>query len=252
MLPAFLFVKEVIGFDFSDLNPTLRMDQSLQALADEAMAVRNAYFTPDVVLQLFSGIFRRFLVFSPEEEEAWTETPETVAIEEVGEGWQYVLKVSGAGRMAVSNDLILGLHSLPQPCAEKVAKTIITKYHDVVAPRLVALVGESQNPVERESLYNCVHLGIRATLLVSPFASHLPLFTFPGGYGLYDEVPFDDWLPALTREYMDAKPHEHLAPLRRRILLLVTHWMDIRLADSARPLVYECVCSLCREESLQR
>lgn len=89
LLACLVFVKEVIGFDFSDLNPLVKG----QAAAPEASAVRNAYFTEEVLHQLFAAIFSRYLLFSSSEEEAWEENPEQFALEEVGEGWQYEVKV---------------------------------------------------------------------------------------------------------------------------------------------------------------
>ena len=61
--------------------------------AAEAVALTQSFFTPDVVLRIFDVLLNRFLAFSTEEHEKWEEDPEGFAIDEVGTGWQYVLKV---------------------------------------------------------------------------------------------------------------------------------------------------------------
>lgn len=85
-----MFIRDVLKCEKYDaeLSPPTSPE------AAEAVTHCAAFFTPTMIGRIFDVLIQTYLGFGTDEQEAWEENPEGFAVDEVGESWQYIVKVS--------------------------------------------------------------------------------------------------------------------------------------------------------------
>lgn len=163
--------------------------------------VKTELLTNDFVLQVVNVIITRLFIFRQSDLDAWEEDPEEWEAQErdQGQAWEWEVR----------------------PCAERVLMHLLIHYKDLLSQPLLAYfeatTKEDSSIVTKEAVYTA--MGCAAATI----------------HELFD---FNAFLAStLVR---DAQVQDPLAKLlRRRIAILISQWVTIKISSANRPLVYE-------------
>ncbi|KAF3057200.1 hypothetical protein GL218_06289 [Daldinia childiae] len=155
----------------------------------------------EVVTQIANVLITHFFIFRKADLDAWDEDPQEWEQQEEAEGNAYEWEV--------------------RPCAEKLFLDLLTHYKRLLLQPLISYFCTVQNPqtdiVTKEAVYTAMGL---AAPLVS------------------EEFDFENMLK--TTIVADAQQAGPLARvIRRRIAILLSQWVPVKISTEARPLVYE-------------
>ncbi|KAI1465445.1 ARM repeat-containing protein [Daldinia caldariorum] len=155
----------------------------------------------EVVTQIANILITHFFIFRKADLDAWDEDPQEWEQQEEAEGNAYEWEV--------------------RPCAEKLFLDLLTHYKRLLLQPLISYFGTIQNPqadiINREAVYTAIGL---AAPLVS------------------EEFDFESMLK--TTIATDAQQTGPLARvIRRRIAILLSQWVPVKISNEARPLIYE-------------
>ncbi|KAI1483522.1 hypothetical protein K445DRAFT_314057 [Daldinia sp. EC12] len=164
----------------------------------------------EVVTQIANVLITHFFIFRKADLDAWDEDPQEWEQQEEAEGNAYEWEV--------------------RPCAEKLFLDILTHYKHLLLQPLISYFSTVQNPqtdiVTREAVYTAMGL---AAPLVS------------------EEFDFESMLK--TTIATDAQQTGPLARvIRRRIAILLSQWVPVKISAEARPLIYEIFCHFLNPE----
>ncbi|KAL2271024.1 hypothetical protein VTJ83DRAFT_395 [Remersonia thermophila] len=166
--------------------------------------------THDVLLDMVQVIVSKLFVFRESDMEVWEEEPEEWEAQERTEGQAYEWAV--------------------RPCAERLLLDLLTNYRELGEPLLAycnhATSADNLDIVTKEAAY-CA-LGCSAAII-------------------YQAFDFDGLLKTvLTKDVQRQEPLAKL--LRRRIAILLSQWVTVKVAPESRPVVYDMYRHLLRAE----
>ncbi|TEA18873.1 Importin-11 [Colletotrichum sidae] len=178
--------------------------RSAGAKKDEEQAValvKQELLKDEFVVQMANIIITHLLVFRKADLDAWEEDPEEWEQQEQSEGNAYEWEV--------------------RPCAEKLFLDLLVNYKNLLIPPLLSYFQTASNPqadiATKEAVYTAV--GLAAPYVVNVF-------------------DFDSLFVSTVAQ--DAQQQGSLYKvLRRRIAILASNWVTVKIADSTRPLIYE-------------
>jgi hypothetical protein len=163
--------------------------------------VKKDLLTDEVIVQMANVIISNLLVFRKADLDAWEENPEDWEQQEEAEGnaWEWQVR----------------------PCAENVLQHLLTSYKHLLLQPLLSYFESVKAPeasiMTKEAVYTT--LGIAAP-------------------HVYEQVDFDGLLRSTIVN--DAQREGELANvLRRRIAILISLWIPVKIAKESRTLVYE-------------
>ncbi|KAI8613772.1 armadillo-type protein [Chytriomyces sp. MP71] len=184
-------------------------------LTEEAVRrVSTDLATPDFVRAAAEKLMTNYLVYNTEEMEKWSELPEEFVADEEADQWEFSLRL----------------------CAQKVLTDLVNKNREVLAPMLVSMLQQVAE-VGPTSDTNAIRLKDAVYSAVA-FCS----------YDLYDYLEFDSWFESRLLPESTAQLPPNANPLwrviRRRVTLLVSHWIAVKSAPAMRPLFYRLLIHL--------
>ncbi|KAI8957497.1 ARM repeat-containing protein [Daldinia sp. FL1419] len=155
----------------------------------------------ELVTQIANVLITHFFIFRKADLDAWDEDPQEWEQQEEAGGNAYEWEV--------------------RPCAEKLFLDLLTHYKHLLLQPLISYFSTVQNPqtdiVTREAVYTA--MGLAAALV-------------------NEEFDFQSILKATIAA--DAQQTGPLARvIRRRIAILLSQWVPVKMSNEARPLVYE-------------
>ena len=162
--------------------------------------IKSELLTRDLLLDIVQVIISKLFIFRKSDLEAWEEDPE---------GWEYQERSEGqAYEWAV------------RPCAERLLLDLLTFYRDLGDPLLAycqVATKTDMDIITKEAAY-CA-LGCAAALIHPSF-------------------DFDHFLTTVLVK--DVQVQDPMAKvLRRRIAILLSQWISIRISQANRPVVYD-------------
>jgi hypothetical protein len=201
-LKGLLLLRSCIAIVF---QPAQSFRYKSQETKDEEQAavksIKGNLLTNDFVLQVVNVIITKLFMFRQSDLEAWEENPEEWEAQERdnGQAWEWEVR----------------------PCSERVFLDLIIHYKDIVAQPLLSyfdtLAKADSSIVAKEAVYTA--MGCAAPVI----------------NGLFD---FDSFLTSTLVQ--DAQIQDPLAKLlRRRIAILISQWVTVKISTANRPLVYE-------------
>ncbi|CCF37807.1 importin-beta domain-containing protein [Colletotrichum higginsianum] len=178
--------------------------RSAEAKKDENEAValiKQELFKNEFVVHMANTIITHLFVFRKADLDAWEEDPEEWEQQEQSEGNAYEWEV--------------------RPCAEKLFLDLLVNFKELMIPPLLSYFQTATNPqsdiATKEAVYTAVGLA-------APYVLH--------------EFDFDSLLVSTILQ--DAQQQGPLYKvLRRRIAIMVSQWVTVKIADNSRPLIYE-------------
>ncbi|KAB5549978.1 armadillo-type protein [Coniochaeta sp. 2T2.1] len=201
-LKGLLLLRSCVGIVFQPAQSFKY--KSPEAKAEEQQArelLRNNLLTNDFVAQIVNVTITKLFMFRQSDLEAWEENPEEWEVQErdQGEAWEWEVR----------------------PCAERLFLDLIIHYKEVLAQPLLdyfkTATGPTASIVEKEAVYTA--MGCSA----------------PTIHQLFD---FNTFLT--TTLVQDAQIEDRYAKLlRRRIAILLSQWVTIKIDTANRPVVYE-------------
>ncbi|KAK6820595.1 importin 11 [Apiospora arundinis] len=185
-----------------------RSQETREEQAALILSVKQGLLTDDMIIKIASLIISHLLIFRKADLDAWEEEPEEWEQQEEAQGaaWEWEVR----------------------PCAEQLLQQLLTHYKQLLMQPLLAYFGSLQNPeldvMVKEAVYNTIGLA----------AAHVE-----------NQFSFDELLR--TTIPVDAQQTgTHCKILRRRIGILISQWVPVRVADESRPLIYEIYGHLLR------
>lgn len=166
--------------------------------------IKQELLKDELIVQIVNTIITHLFVFRRADLEAWEEDPEEWEQQEQSEGLAYEWEV--------------------RPCAEKLFLDLLTNYKELIIPPLLQYFQTGQAPeadiATKEAVYTAMGLA----------AAHV--------YTVFD---FDAVLASTLVN--DAQQQGGLFKvLRRRIAILISQWIPVKMSHTSRPIVYQIFC----------
>lgn len=163
--------------------------------------VKSDLLTDDLVREMISALVTRFFVFRPSDLRMWEEEPdEWEKMEEGGEDWEFAIR----------------------PCAEKLFLDLAKNFKQLIVQPLLQVfytvaTPDNEDVLFKDSVYTAI--GLAADIL-------------------HDQVDFDSFLDnTLVAEVGKQKPGYNI--IRRRIAIIISQWISIKIAKEKKPIVYQ-------------
>ncbi|KAI9673582.1 MAG: hypothetical protein M1817_002218 [Caeruleum heppii] len=163
--------------------------------------IRTHLLTEQLIRQVMETVVTRFFVFRPSDLREWQDEPEEWEQRGEGEGdaWEYSIR----------------------PCSEKLFLDLMLNFKEMLVPSLLQVfhsVGgpESGDVLSKDSVYTA--LGLAASVV-------------------HQQIDFDSFITStLLTELQIRKPGYNI--LRRRIAILLSQWISVRISAANRPVIY--------------
>ncbi|EDU43667.1 importin 11 [Pyrenophora tritici-repentis] len=163
--------------------------------------IKTGFFTDDLVRAMTSALVQRFFVFRPSDLRMWEEEPdEWEKMEEGAEDWEFAIR----------------------PCAEKLFLDLAKNFKDLIIQPLLQVfysvaTPENEDILFKDSVYTAI--GLAADIL-------------------HDQVDFDSFLEkTLVVEATKQTPGFNI--IRRRIAIIISQWIPIKMAKEKKPIAYQ-------------
>ncbi|KAI4934808.1 hypothetical protein J4E85_002668 [Alternaria conjuncta] len=163
--------------------------------------IKTDLLTDDLVREMISALVQRFFVFRPSDLRMWEEEPdEWEKMEEGAEDWEFAIR----------------------PCAEKLFLDLAKNFKNLIIQPLLQVfytvaTPENEDILFKDSVYTAV--GLAADIL-------------------HDQLDFDTFLEK-TLVVEAAKQTPGFNIIRRRIAIIISQWITIKMAKEKKPIVYQ-------------
>ncbi|PVH94763.1 ARM repeat-containing protein [Periconia macrospinosa] len=178
-----------------------RHQQEKEERAKATQMVKSELLTDDLVREMISALVTRFFVFRPSDLRMWEEEPdEWEKMEEGGEDWEFAVR----------------------PCAEKLFLDLAKNFKDLIVQPLLQVfysvaTPENEDILFKDSVYTAI--GLAADIL-------------------HDQLDFDSFIEnTLVPEAQKQKPGFNI--IRRRIAIIISQWITIKISKEKKPIVYQ-------------
>lgn len=179
-----------------------RSKEDIQEQKEAVNAMKSQLFSDDFVRSAAHTIITHLLVFRKADMEAWEDDPQEWELQEENQGNAYEFEV--------------------RPCAERLFLDLFTHYKNLLLEPLLAYFDTARNSdasiATKEAVYTT--MGLAAALVAN-----------------YSDFDFDGFLKTvIATDAAQAGPMCQV--LRRRIAILLSQWVPIKISAETRPLVY--------------
>ncbi|KAI5864741.1 ARM repeat-containing protein [Durotheca rogersii] len=178
-----------------------RPQDSLQEQRDAIATVKANVFTDDFVTQMANVIISHFFAFRQADLDAWNEEPQEWEQQEETQGNAYEWEV--------------------RPCAERLFLDLVIHHSDLLVEPLLSYFSLARGPQADLAIKEAVYtaMGLAAPIVC-------------------DKVDFGEMVR--TTIAADAQQAGQWCQiLRRRIAILLSQWVPVKMDNKTRPLVYE-------------
>ncbi|POS75921.1 hypothetical protein DHEL01_v205688 [Diaporthe helianthi] len=201
-LKGLLLVKSCVAIVWKPVQTFKYLSKEFVEQKDRAVqTIRTELLKDELVMQIVNVIITKLLIFRQADLEAWEADPEEFESTEqyLGDGWQFAVR----------------------PCSERVFLELLVHYKDLLTPPLLSYFQQATSAdsdvITKEAIYTA--MGAAAPNISEAF-------------------DFDNLLA--TTLVQDAQFTGPLAKvLRRRIAILISIWVPVKIADASRPLIFE-------------
>lgn len=179
--------------------------------------VKTELFTEELVRDMMSVIVTRYFVFRPSDLRMWEEEPdEWEKMEDGGEDYEFSIR----------------------PCSEKLFLDLSKNFKDILIQPLLQVFYSvaSGSPASADilTLLTCTAPDNEDILFKDSVYTAVGL----AADVLHDHLDFDAFISTtLILEIQKRKPGYNI--IRRRISILLGHWISIKVSDQNKPLVYQ-------------
>ncbi|KAH8899255.1 importin-beta domain-containing protein [Thozetella sp. PMI_491] len=200
-LKGLLLLRVCVRIAFQPVSTIMYRSQETKNLEKAAVqTIKTDLFTKDFLSDIVQVIISKLFVFRQSDFEAWEEDPEE---------WENLERTEGnAWEWAV------------RPCAERLLIDLLTHYKELTKPLVdfsTLAVKIGVDVVMKEAAYTA--LGCAAA-------------------NMHEDFDFDRLLTSVLVKDMEIQdPMAKL--LRRRVAILVSQWIPIKVSEASRPTVYE-------------
>ncbi|KAF3764370.1 hypothetical protein M406DRAFT_98527 [Cryphonectria parasitica EP155] len=201
-LKGLLLVKSCVAIVWKPVQTFKYISKEFVQQKDAAVQVlRTELLKDDLVMQIVNVIITKLLIFRKADLEAWETDPEDFEATEqyLGDAWQFSVR----------------------PCAERVFLDLLVYYKDLLTPPLLSYFHQATisdaDVITKDAIYTA--MGASAPNISQAF-------------------DFDHFLS--TTLVQDAQSTGPLAKvLRRRIAILISTWVPVKIANTSRPLIFD-------------
>lgn len=201
-LKGLLLVKSCVAIVWRPVQTFKYLNREYLEQKDRAVEViRTELLKDELVMQIVNIIITKLLIFRKADLEAWETDPEDFEATEqyLGDAWQFNVR----------------------PCSERVFLDLLVHYKGLLTPPLLSYFHQATiadaDVITKEAIYTA--MGASAPNISEAF-------------------DFDNFLS--TTLVQDAQFTGPLAKvLRRRIAILISIWVSVKISDSSRPLIFD-------------
>lgn len=226
------FLKSIIMCDkYKKTVLKLDLDSVAKAKQMKAIEIRKQYFNHENLKQIFNFMFEEYLIVTIEEMEHWLSDKEEFLNEDNlnADAWKFSFRA----------------------CAETLFQAFVHEFNELVIPIILLFLEQFNKPIEQQNQQQKLPLALLVEQL--KFKQNLEYIRFIilkdvayncasiSSWDLMQHIDFDNWLiNNLINEIKEASCNDLI---KRRILLLIAHWVNIKLSNQYRPLIYDLICS---------
>ncbi|ORY06399.1 armadillo-type protein [Clohesyomyces aquaticus] len=178
-----------------------RQQQEKDERNQAVQIIKQGLLNEDLVREMISALVTKFFVFRQSDLRMWEEEPdEWEKMEEGGEDWEFAIR----------------------PCAEKLFLDLAKNFKELIIQPLLQVfytvaTPDNEDVLFKDSVYTAV--GLAADVLLN-------------------DLDFDSFIAnTLVVEAQKQKPGFNI--IRRRIAIILSQWIAIKISDSKKPLVYQ-------------
>lgn len=201
-LKGLLLVKSCVAIVWRPVQTFKYLNKEFIQQKDRAVdVIRTELLKDDLVMQIVNVIITNLLIFRQADLESWESDPEDFESTEqyLGDAWQFSVR----------------------PCAERVFLDLLVHYKQILTQPLLSYFHQAtaaeSDVITKEAIYTA--MGAAAPNISEAF-------------------DFDNLLA--TTLVQDAQYTGPLAKvLRRRIAILISTWVPVKIADQSRPLIFD-------------
>ena len=212
-LKGLLLLRVCIRIAFQPVSSIMYRSQETRALEKAAVeTVKTSLFTKEFLSDIVQVIISKLFIFRQSDLEAWEEDPEEWESQERSEGNSWEWAV--------------------RPCAERLLIDLLTHYKELTQPLLdfsSLAIKIGVDTVMKEAAY--MALGCAAA-------------------NVHKDFDFDRLITGVLVKDLEIRdPMAKL--LRRRIAILLSQWIPVKVAEETRPTVYEIFRHLMNKDDSQ-
>lgn len=196
-----------------------KQQQEKDEKSQATQMVKTDLLTEELVREMVSALVTRFFVFRPSDLRMWEEEPdEWEKMEEGGEDWEFSIRPC-AEKLFL--DLAKNFKALIVQPLLQVFYTVASEYFCAgvagCVQMLTWIAPENEDILFKDSVYTAI--GLAADIL-------------------HDQVDFDSFIEnTLVAEAGKQKPGYNI--IRRRIAIIISQWIAIKIAKEKKPIVYQ-------------
>ena len=214
------FLKSILMCDKYKQRLIKLENPQAQSKQQKAIEIKNNYLTQDNLKQILGFLFNEYLLITQEELEMWHTEPEEFINEDgtATDSWKYNFRA----------------------CAETLFQAFVHEYHDLVVPIVVELIQVYSKLDIQINNTNQLQLNVNNeiynhNLLLKEAAYNCGSIS---AWELVSHIDFDVWFLQSLLPEMKLNCNKLI---KRRILILISNWVNIKLSPENRPLVYEII-----------
>ena len=223
------FLKSIIMCD-KYKQTMIKLDDNLAKEKQiKAIELRKRYFNHENVKQIFNFMFEEYLVITIDELEHWLADEEEFLNEDYlsADAWKFNFRA----------------------CAETLFQAFVHEFNDLVIPIILEFLQQFNKPKQQqeeylpliklvEQLKRGQNIDYIRFLILKDVAYNCASIA---SWDLMQHIDFDNWfINNLINEIKDPDCNDLI---KRRILILIARWVNIKLSSEYRPLIYELICS---------
>lgn len=201
-LKGLLLMKSCVAIVWRPVQTFKYLSKEFMAQKDSAVdVIKTELLKDELVMQIVNVIITKLLIFRQADLDAWELDAEDFEATEqyLGDAWQFSVR----------------------PCAERVFLDLLVHYKELLTAPLLSYFHQATiadaDPITKEAIYTA--MGASAPNISEAF-------------------DFDNFLA--TTLVQDAQYTGPLAKvLRRRIAILISIWVPVKISDSSRPLIFD-------------
>jgi hypothetical protein len=201
-LKGLLLLKACIAMVFYPQQSFKYRSRDAKQMEEEAVQIiKTQLLTNEFVPQVVNVVVTKLFLFRKSDLEAWEESPEEWEAQEqtLGDAWMWQVR----------------------PCAERVFVDLLIHYKELLGPPLLSYfqtaMAADADILTKEAVYTAMGSAVNT---------------------VYEVFDFDSFLASTLVK--DAQLQAPLAKLlRRRIAILLSQWVPVKISDASRPLVFD-------------
>lgn len=187
-------------------RPAKTIEETKNPVTLMAYRIRLEFFTDEVLTGLCRHLILHYFLLTQDDLVCWESDPESFMSEESGDSWKFSIR----------------------PCTENLFRTLVKEFHTTLPDVILKMLTEYRGAINPDDL--------SAVLRKDAVYCAVGKASFE----LYDLVDFDDLFVNHLLPELQIK-HPNYRIIHRRVIWLIGCWIGVKLSNSLRTKLYDCL-----------